>query len=426
MAFLLRPRDRIKVVAEVRKRLVNAAPDRYDLTVRSEEETITDLYESRVMMTERSNDSEKRRAVLDRITDPVLLGVAQKFFAGERLDRADGLACLETPDLLGLGQLAYASRAVRFGRRASYVVNYHLNYTNICANACKFCAFHRTADSTDGYLLSPEEAAARIAAAAPMELKEVHLVGAINPEPDFPYYLDLLAAVKRAAPRAELKAFTAVEIDHIARRAGLSWEECLTKLKEAGLRALPGGGAEVFSERVRQMLFPSKISAGTWLAVHGTAHRLGIGTNATLLFGHLETPAETVEHLARLREQQDQTGGFRSFIPLVFHPRNTEIAHLPGPTGVEILKVIATSRLMLDNIPHIKAYWIMLGLKMAQTALHFGADDLEGTIVHEKITHEAGATTSVGLSRKDLEDLIVDAGFQPVERDTFHQTVAAL
>ncbi|MBI5569608.1 MAG: aminofutalosine synthase MqnE [Desulfomonile tiedjei] len=377
-------------------------------------------------MTERSNESDKRRIALDRITDPALAAVAQKFFARERLDEADGLVCLETRDLLGLGQLAYAARIARFGKRAFYVVNHHLNYTNICANACKFCAFHRTADSTDGYLLSPGEAASRISASAPMELKEVHLVGAINPEPDFSYFVDLLAAVKKAAPRAELKAFTAVEIDHIARRAGLSWEECLTTLRAAGLSALPGGGAEVFSERVRQMLFPSKISAETWLAVHATAHRLGIGTNATLLFGHLETPTETIKHFARLRAQQDQTRGFRAFIPLVFHPRNTEMAHLPGPTGVEILKVIATARLMLDNIPHIKAYWIMLGLKLAQTALHFGADDLEGTIVHEKITHEAGATTSVGLSRKDLEELIVDAGFQPVERDTFHQTVAAL
>ena len=214
-----------------------------------------------------------------------------------------------------------------------------------------------------------------------------------------------------------------MEIDHIARKGGLSWKECLIALRDAGLSALPGGGAEVFSERVRKDLFPSKISADTWLAIHATAHKLGIGTNATLLFGHIETPAERIEHLLRLRQQQDETDGFRAFIPLAFHSRNTELDYLPGPSGVEILKLIATARLVLDNIPHIKAYWVMLGLKLAQTALYFGADDLEGTVVHENITHQAGATTSVGLTRSDLEELIVDAGLIPTERDSFHNTV---
>jgi aminodeoxyfutalosine synthase len=377
------------------------------------------------MMTDRSIAPANSPAVLSRLIDPALDKVARKVFAGIRLDPADGLACLETTDLLGLGSLAFAVRTARFGNRAFYVVNHHLNYSNICENACAFCAFRRSQGAADGYLLTPEQAAARIAAAG-MDLKEVHVVGSVNPEPDFDYYVDLLKAVKKAAPRAHLKAFTAVEIHHIARRAGLSWEDCLLALKDAGLSAMTGGGAEVFSERLRQKLFPTKISADTWLAVHGTAHRLGIGSNATMLFGHLETNAERVEHLVRLRAQQDETNGFRAFIPLVFHPKNTQLEQLAGLTGVEILKVIATARLILDNIPHIKAYWVMLGLKMAQTALHFGADDFEGTIVNENISHEAGATTSKGLGLSEIEDLISGAGFEPTERDTFHQAVTAV
>jgi aminodeoxyfutalosine synthase len=363
--------------------------------------------------------------ILKRITDEALIEVGRKFFAGSQLDLADGLACLETPDLAGLGTLASAARRARFGDRAFYVVNHHINYTNICINGCKFCAFHRLQGSSEGYLLNPEEVAAQIRRSGALGLREVHLVGAINPEPDFSYYLDLLRAIKRVGPDIHVKAFTAVEIDHIAKRASLSWTDCLAALHEAGLDALPGGGAEVFSERVRRQLFPSKIGADTWLAIHGTAHRLGIGTNATLLFGHIETPEERIEHLLRLRAQQEETGGFRAFIPLVFHPGNTSLSDLPGPTGVETLKTIATARLILSNIPHLKAYWVMLGLKLAQTALHFGADDLEGTIVAEKIAHQAGAETAVGLTRQDLEQLILSAGLIPAERDTFHQAIRA-
>jgi len=378
---------------------------------------------SQNVLTQRSFIQERIKDSRRRTPDPALAHVARKLSAGERLNLPDGIACLETTDLLGLAALAQEARRARFDHRAFYVVNHHLNYTNICSNRCRFCAFRREEESPDGYLLSPQEAATRISASSPSELKEVHVVGAINPEPNFSYYVDLLTAVKGAAPQAHLKAFTAVEIDHIARKGGLSWEECLIALKNAGLSALPGGGAEVFSERVKKILFPSKISAETWLGVHATAHKLGIGTNATLLFGHIETPAERVEHLLRLRDQQDETKGFRAFIPLAFHPRNTELPQLAGPTGVEILKLIATARLILDNIPHIKAYWVMLGLTLAQTALYFGADDLEGTVVSESITHQAGATTSVGLTRAELEDLIVDAGFIPTERDSFHKTV---
>lgn len=374
-------------------------------------------------MTEWSIKGVEPDAILKRLVDDALIGVGEKVFSNVRLDAEDGLACLNTNDLLGLGTLGWAARTARFGDKAYYVANHHLNYTNICTNGCAFCAFSRQPGAADGYLLSPGEAAQEIASSPVPGLNEVHLVGGINPELDFSYYTEILRAISEAVPGVSLKAFTAVEINEIAARAGLSLEDCLSSLREAGLSALPGGGAEVFSERVRQELFPRKISAHTWLDIHATAHRLGIGSNATMLFGHVETLEERIEHLLRLRSLQDETGGFRAFIPLAFHPENTSLSHLPGPTGVEILKTIATSRLVLDNIPHIKAYWIMLGLKLATTALHFGADDLEGTIVRERITHEAGASTPGGLSREDVVREILDAGFVPMERDSFHRSV---
>jgi aminodeoxyfutalosine synthase len=364
--------------------------------------------------------------LLDRLRDPALREVGRRLAAGERLEPGDGVACLESTDLCGLGQLALAVKRDRYGDKAFFIANHHLNYTNICGNGCRFCAFHRPAGSVDGYVISPEEAARRIAE-SPLadDLREVHLVGGCNPELDFPYYLDLLRAILRARPGVKLKAFTAVEVAHMAKKAGLSHQECLARLKEAGLVAMPGGGAEVFSERIRQRLFPHKIGAEEWLSIHATAHRLGIATNATLLFGHIETPAERVQHLIRLREQQEESGGFQAFIALPFHPANTPLKDLPGPTGVDILKTIATARLVLDNVPHIKAYWVMLGAKLAQTALHFGADDLEGTIVRERIAHEAGARTEPGLTVPQLVELIREAGCEPVERDSFHRSVGS-
>ena len=361
--------------------------------------------------------------LLDRLRDPALREIGRKLAGGGQVEPGEGVACLESTDLCGLGQLALAVKRVRFGDRAFFIANHHLNYTNICGNGCRFCAFHRPAGSADGYAMSPDEAARRIAESPVADLREVHLVGGCNPELDFPYCLDLLRAILRARPGVKLKAFTAVEIAQMAKKAGLSHHECLVRLKEAGLVAMPGGGAEVFSERIRQRLFPHKIGADEWLSIHATAHRLGITTNATLLFGHIETPAERVEHLIHLREQQEESGGFQAFIALPFHPANTLLRDLPGPTGVDILKTIATARLVLDNIPHIKAYWVMLGAKLAQTALHFGADDLEGTIVRERIAHEAGAHTEAGLTVEQLVDLIREAGCEPVERDTFHRPV---
>ncbi|HVO84705.1 MAG TPA: aminofutalosine synthase MqnE [Syntrophobacteria bacterium] len=359
--------------------------------------------------------------LVDKFRDSGLREIARKLERGERLQREDGLICFETTDLCGLGQLALAVKKHWYENRAFFIANHHLNYTNVCENRCRFCAFHRPLGSPGGYAMTPEEAARRIAESPVPELREVHLVGGCHPDLDLSYYLDLLRAIARARPGVRLKAFTAVEIAHMARKTGLSSHECLSRLKEAGLVAMPGGGAEVFSDRLRDELFPNKIDAQEWLAIHATAHRLGIKTNATLLFGHLETRAERVDHLIRLREQQDESSGFQAFIALPFHPANTPLKDLSGPTGVDILKTIATARLLLDNIPHIKAYWVMLGPKLTQTALYFGADDLEGTIVHERIAHEAGARTETGLTVAELVELIREAGCEPLERDTFHQ-----
>lgn len=361
--------------------------------------------------------------VLDGITDPAIKALGEKLIRDERLTPEDGLACFNTQDLIGLGQIALAFKRSLYGDKAFFISNHHLNYTNVCENKCRFCAFHRAPGSKDAYTYSPEEAARHIAESPVSDLREIHIVGGCHPHLEIDYYTDLLMALTQAKSGLKLKAFTAVEIDHIASKAGLTSLDCLKRLKAAGLSAMPGGGAEVFSERVREALFPRKIAADRWLQIHGEAHNLGIGTNATLLFGHMETVEERVAHLFRLRNQQDLTEGFKAFIALPFHPGNTPLAHLPGPTGVDILKTIATARLILDNFDHIKAYWVMLGPKLTQTALHFGADDLEGTIVKERIAHQAGAATAPGLTRKRLVEMIEEAGFVPQQRDTFHRPI---
>jgi len=361
--------------------------------------------------------------VLERITDPAIQAVGEKLINDERLAPEDGLACFNTRDLIGLGQIASAVKQSRYGDKAFFISNQHLNYTNVCENKCRFCAFHRSPDAEDAYTYTPNEAAELIARSPVVDLREIHLVGGCHPLLALDYYTELLKALIQAKPSLKLKAFTAVEIDHMASREGITALECLKQLKKAGLSAMPGGGAEVFSERVREALFPNKIPADRWLEIHGKAHSLGIGTNATLLFGHMETLEERVNHLFRLRDQQDLTEGFKAFIALPFHPENTPLAHLPGPTGVDILKTIAAARLILDNFAHIKAYWVMLGLKLTQTALHFGADDLEGTIVKERIAHQAGAATAPGLTRKRLVEMIEEAGLKPEQRDTFHRPI---
>jgi aminodeoxyfutalosine synthase len=354
------------------------------------------------------------------VSDPALGPVAEKLRQGLRLDAADGLALMRSQDLLGLGALAHAARLAKNGRQAFYVLNRHLNYSNICLNKCSFCAFWREEGQERAFLLSPEQAAAKAAELPQLTVDEFHIVGSCHPSLDLAYYLDLLRAVAAARPLATLKAFTPVEIDHLAKVSGLAVPELLGRLQAAGLAAMPGGGAEVFSPRVREKLCPKKISGERWLEVSAAAHALGIPTNATMLYGHIETAEERVEHLLALRDQQDLSGGFSAFIPLAFHPANTGLDDLAITTGLDDLRVIAASRLLLDNFPHIKAYWVMLGPKLAQVALNFGADDLDGTIVEERITHMAGATTAQGLTEAELRRMIKAAGFAPVRRDSFY------
>ncbi|MBI4798336.1 MAG: aminofutalosine synthase MqnE [Desulfarculus sp.] len=358
------------------------------------------------------------------VSDPALLPVADKLAAGQRLALSDGLALMNSRDLLGLGTLAHAARLAKNGDQAFYVLNRHINYSNVCVNGCAFCAYGREAGQEGGFLLSPQEAAAK-AAQGSLPVDELHVVGSCHPDLPFGYYLELLAALRVARPGATLKAFTAVEIAHFSAISGQSAQQVLEELYAAGLRAMPGGGAEVFAPRVRERLCPNKTSGQEWLAISGLAHALGIPTNATMLYGHIETPQERVEHLLALRDQQDQSGGFSAFIPLAFHPQNTQLDGLAPTSGLDDLRVIAASRLLLDNFPHIKAYWVMLGPKLAQVALNFGADDLDGTIVEERITHMAGGTTAQGLSEGQLRGMIEAAGFSPVRRDSFYNPLPA-
>ncbi|MCF8124173.1 MAG: aminofutalosine synthase MqnE [Desulfarculaceae bacterium] len=357
------------------------------------------------------------------VSDPALKPVAAKLTQGERLDATDGLALMNSKDLLGLGALAHAARLAKNGMATYYVLNRQINYSNVCGNRCTFCAFWREPDGEGAYLLSPQDAASVAAEHPDLDLAELHIVGSCHPELGLDYYCELLSALASARPEATLKAFTPVEIEHFARKEGLSTTQVLERLMKAGLGAMPGGGAEVFSPRVRAELCPSKTSGERWLAISGQAHALGLPTNATMLYGHIETPAERVEHLLALREQQDQSGGFSAFIPLAFHPENTGLGEMARTTGLDDLRVVAASRLLLDNFPHIKAYWVMLGPKLAQVALNFGADDLDGTIVEERITHTAGATTAMGMTEEELRHLITSAGFTPVRRDSFYRSL---
>lgn len=357
------------------------------------------------------------------VSDPALRPVAAKLAQGERLEAEDGLALMNSKDLLGLGALAHAARLAKNGKAVHYILNRQINYSNICVNRCRFCAFWREPEEQGAYLLSPTEAAALAAEHPEMDLAELHVVGSCHPELGLDYYCELLSALGEARPQATLKAFTPAEIDHFTRRENISAVEVLKRLIDSGLRALTGGGAEVFSPRVRAELCPTKTSGKRWLAISGQAHALGLSSNATMLYGHIETPAERVEHLLALREQQDLSGGFSAFIPLAFHPENTHLGDRARTTGLDDLRMAAASRLLLDNFPHIKAYWIMLGPKVAQVALNFGADDLDGTIVEERITHDAGATTAKGMTEVELRHLITSAGFVPVRRDSFYRSL---
>ncbi len=357
------------------------------------------------------------------LSDPALKPVAAKLRAGQRLNFEDGLALMLSHDLLGLGAMAHAARLAKNGRKTYYVVNRHINYSNVCTNRCRFCAFWRDAGGEDAYLLEPKQAAEMAAEHPNLPIAELHIVGSCHPDIPFSYYLELLSALAQARPGAALKAFTPVEIDHMASDAGLSPDQALDQLQAAGLGAMPGGGAEIFSPRVRAELCPEKTSGQRWLAISGMAHERGIPTNATMLYGHIETPAERVEHLLALRGQQDISGGFSAFIPLAYHPANTELGGSGATSGLDDLRVIAVSRLLLDNLDHIKAYWVMLSPKLAQVALNFGADDLDGTIVEERITHEAGATTAKGMTEAEMRGMVQSAGLEPVRRDAFYNSL---
>lgn len=352
-----------------------------------------------------------------------LAELKEKVEAGERLTREDGIRLMATPDLLGLGRLADEARRRRAGDEVYFVNNAHINYTNVCVLSCRFCGFARRQGQTGAYTMALDEIEERAARFAGLGARELHLVGGLHPHLPLSFYEEMLARLRARLPGVHLKAFTAVEVDHFAQLEGLPVEEVLRRLRAAGLDSLPGGGAEVFAPRVRRILCRPKISGERWLAVHRAAHRLGIPSNATMLYGHVERPEERVDHLLALRALQDETGGFLCFVPLPYHPENTRLPGVLGPTGYDDLRVMAVARLLLDNFRHIKAYWVSLTPKMAQLALLFGANDLDGTVREERIYHAVGSTSPMGQDVSDLAFLIRQVGRVPVERDGLYGVV---
>lgn len=350
--------------------------------------------------------------------------VLEKIDAGERLTVEDGQRLFACPDVLAVGALAHKFRLRLHGKSAFYVMNQHINYSNVCVNGCKFCAFGREKGDPLAFQMTPAEVVEKVRGSLNSRITEVHIVGGCHPDLPLSYFEKILQEIKTVRPDVLIKAFTVVEIAHFAKLEKCSTREVLCRLRTAGLDMLPGGGAEVFSPRIRTLLCPAKLSGEGWLKIAREAHELGIKSNATMLYGHLETNEEKLDHMLALRELQDQTKGFVCFIPLPFQPANTKVFDVEPSTGVEDLKTIAVSRLMLDNIPHLKAYWVMLTVKLAQVALNFGADDFDGTIVEEKIGHMAGAESEQCLTRQELERIIREAGFDPVERNCFFQRVS--
>lgn len=349
-----------------------------------------------------------------------LADIATKVHQGLRLDREDGIRLYESNDLLMIGRLGNFVREKLHGKNAYFNVNRHIEPTNVCVLKCGLCAFGKNIRSPEAYTFSLEEIYRRAKEGAAQGATEFHIVGGLHPDLPFEYYLDMLRGLKQRLPHIHLKAFTAVEIQFFADLDNISIEETLQRLKDAGLDSMPGGGAEIFADRVREIICKGKISGQRWLEIVRIAHRMGLHSNATMLYGHVETYEERVDHILALRDLQDETGGFKTFIPLAFHSANTPLDYLPETTGFDDLKNIAISRLLLDNFPHIKSYWIMVGTKMAQMSLLFGADDIDGTVVEEKITHAAGAQTPQALSRSELVRMIREAGFIPLERDTLY------
>src|SRR6476659_6092748 len=372
-------------------------------------------------LTEPSIDIVPPRIAAARLTD-----IADKLDAGVRLDLADGVRLFDCPDLLAVGWLANRERERHHGPRTFYNFNIRLEATNVCVASCLFCAFARLKPGDEGaYTMSLEQAWDKLRQRAHQPLTEVHVVNGLHPDLPWDYYTELLRGFKRIKPDIHLKCFTAVEIAFFADLYGKSDEGVLRELMDAGLDSLPGGGAEIFAERVRKKIANdvNKCDADRYLSIHRLAHRLGMRSNVTMLYGHVETSEERVDHMLRARALQDETGGFQAFIPLAFHPDNNQMHKLPAPTAADTLRVHAVARLMLDNIPHIKAFWIATGVGVAQAALWFGADDLDGTVQEERIYHMAGSRTPEAMTPREIERLIIAAGREPLERDTLYNVV---
>jgi len=355
--------------------------------------------------------------------DPRLRSIHGKVLARERLSAEDALALYRSGDILAVGCLANHVRERMHGNNTHFNVNRHINPTNVCVAACRLCAFGRKKDAPGAYTMALEEAWQTAASGYSEAVTEFHIVGGLHPDLPFEYFLDLVRGLKERFPQVHIKAFTMVEVAYLAKRARLSTRQTLEQLKAAGVDSLPGGGAEIFADRIRHIICDHKIDGDQWLDTARLAHQLGLRSNATMLYGHIEGDEDRVDHLLKLRALQDETGGFQTFIPLAFHPANTPLEHLPTTTGLNDIRQIAVSRLVLDNFAHIKAYWQMLSPKIAQIALRFGADDLDGTVIEEKIYHDAGATTPQGLRRQELVRLIREAGREPIERDTLYRPV---
>ena len=350
--------------------------------------------------------------------------ITEKLSSGERLSFEDGVWLFEHPDLLAVGALANRERERRHGGRTYYNFNIRLEATNVCEASCLFCSFARLRPGDPGsYTMSLEQLWDKLRSRAHQPLTEVHVVNGLHPDLPFDYYLEMLRGFKRIRPEVHLKCFTAVEIAFFADLYGRTDEMVLRELMDAGLDSLPGGGAEIFAERVRRKICHDKCGADRYLAIHRLAHTLGMRSNITMLYGHIETIAERVDHILRVRALQDESGGVQAFIPLAFHPDNNQMRKLPAPTAADTLRVMAVSRLLLDNVPHVKAFWIATGVEVAQVSLWFGVDDLDGTVQEEKIYHMAGARTPEAMSTSAIRRLIRAAGRDPVERDTLYNVV---
>ncbi len=360
-----------------------------------------------------------------KFKDEFLEKIERKVENGERISEREGVRLFETDDLTGLGRVANHANVMKNGDRVFFNINRHVNPSNICINRCQFCAFYRkSADEPGAYELTIPEILEKLKGDVAAGATEVHIVGGLHPDWMFDNYVEIVRSIHTHFPSLHIKAFTCVEMDHFSRISAKPLEEVFEILKEAGLGSMPGGGAEVFSPRVRKKLCAKKISGERWLEVAETAHRSGLKSNATLLYGHIETVEERIDHLSKLRQLQDKTGGFQAFIPLSWHKEGTELEQLlsiPGATGIEDLKMIAVSRIFLDNFDHIKAYWVMLGKKLAQTALWFGANDLDGTVVDERVTFMAGGKTDRFATIEEIVHLIRSAGRVPVERNTLYE-----